>query len=386
VKEKKTINVCGREGDVCHCNGEVRYGVGYFSQREIRKDVNESIFCKLGHFMQNKKNLASLRNKAKNCLCKNKKRRVALCFWGVNRSLNRTIDSLKKFIVKPLQKANVDFDIFFHTYSLETIDSFWARERSALVEGAINEYQQLSKLGKIRRWEATEQTLFDHETNYSFFTKTQNIYPLGTMKNMIRSLNSLKRVTDLWLLEEEARGGAFLRKEITNLTTKLEKQQKMNGKEKRGFYDAIVYLRPDLEFLSPLNVSLLFSIGNRDLYTPIWSTYHGLNDRFAAGAPKAVLSFGHRLHHLQFFASLGNEVHSERFLAWAVQEHAQVKPVFSKEPCGIRMRTSGPSSYDCLRIESRFMHHPALKVQQWRSSGRNNPRKNKFSQKLGKIG
>ena len=41
--------------------------------------------------------------------------RVALCFFGVNRSLNRTIASIRARILKPLRERCAQVDVFFHT-------------------------------------------------------------------------------------------------------------------------------------------------------------------------------------------------------------------------------------------------------------------------------
>ncbi len=46
-------------------------------------------------------------------------KRVALCFWGLTRSLNFTVDSLRENILSILEKNGVKYDIFMHTYCFE---------------------------------------------------------------------------------------------------------------------------------------------------------------------------------------------------------------------------------------------------------------------------
>ena len=43
------------------------------------------------------------------------RRRVAVCFWGINRSLDLTLPSIQKHLLAPL--AGHDVQLFFHTYT-----------------------------------------------------------------------------------------------------------------------------------------------------------------------------------------------------------------------------------------------------------------------------
>ena len=43
------------------------------------------------------------------------RRRVAVCFWGINRSLDLTLPSIQKHLLAPL--ADHDVELFFHTYT-----------------------------------------------------------------------------------------------------------------------------------------------------------------------------------------------------------------------------------------------------------------------------
>uniref|UniRef100_A0A7S3K597 Uncharacterized protein n=1 Tax=Aureoumbra lagunensis TaxID=44058 RepID=A0A7S3K597_9STRA len=360
---------CAKEGEICaDCDGEVRYGVGSYSDRILRRVVNTNIRCSIESFTLKKKNYDSEHNantiQKRDCLCQSAKRRIAICFWGVNRALNKTANSIYTYIIKPLEEEETIIDIFFHSYTLESVNSAWAKEHNTQLQGALDEYKQLSKIGRVKRWEATEQGLFDKEMNYfSKYKEKDSVYPRETLKNLLRSLNSLKRVTNLWLFEEEMRGGFIL---FDDANKNYSDNQIANtisfNTTRRNYYDKIIYIRPDLLFKSPLDVDFLFSIPSSELYTPIWATYHGLNDRLAAGAPLAVLAFGYRFNFLSQYLAKGHQIHSERFLAWSVY-HSKIKPAFSNFPCGVRVRHLGAANKDCMRVESRFAKHPALKRQ-----------------------
>ena len=44
--------------------------------------------------------------------------RVALCFWGLTRSLKYTIDSIQSNVLDVLKKNGIQYTIFIHTYNI----------------------------------------------------------------------------------------------------------------------------------------------------------------------------------------------------------------------------------------------------------------------------
>ena len=121
----------------------------------------------------------------------------------MNRSLNRTIASLREMIFEPLEWAGAQVDVFFHTYTLAKVSSAWAREVDAVVGGPVQELKLLDE-GKHRvvEWSATNQDLFDKKTNYAAyyaFHGRRYSYSKQTVMNVVRAMNSLKLVTELWM-------------------------------------------------------------------------------------------------------------------------------------------------------------------------------------------
>ena len=74
----------------------------------------------------------------------------------MNRSLMRTIASIRERIFAPLERAGAQVDVFFHTYTLAKVSSAWAREVDAVVGGPNQELKLLDE-GKHRvvEWSAT---------------------------------------------------------------------------------------------------------------------------------------------------------------------------------------------------------------------------------------
>jgi hypothetical protein len=42
---------------------------------------------------------------------------IAICVWGICRSTNLTIESVKRHIFQPLIDAGITYDVFLHTYT-----------------------------------------------------------------------------------------------------------------------------------------------------------------------------------------------------------------------------------------------------------------------------
>ena len=57
-----------------------------------------------------------------------KKKKVAIGFYGITRSLKYTIDSIKTNIFDVFTKNNMDYDVFLHTYFLNNYSNKRAKE------------------------------------------------------------------------------------------------------------------------------------------------------------------------------------------------------------------------------------------------------------------
>ena len=48
-------------------------------------------------------------------------KKIAICFYGICRSTNYTIDSINKYIFNPLRHMIINYDIYLHTYTVNSI-------------------------------------------------------------------------------------------------------------------------------------------------------------------------------------------------------------------------------------------------------------------------
>ena len=103
------------------------------------------------------------------------RRRVAVCFWGINRSLDLTLPSIQRHLLAPL--ADHDVELFFHTYTQKRASHLAGFKRDeAPVPGAVAELRALERVGTVTAWSATDQFAFDAAFDYGPFlsAKRQN--------------------------------------------------------------------------------------------------------------------------------------------------------------------------------------------------------------------
>jgi len=200
---------------------------------------------------------------------------IAICFWGICRSTDKTIESIKKCIYEPLTKAGYTYDIYVHTYSLS----------SPLTNPRANEYNiilnnELYKLLMPNHAKVDEQATIDKSLNIPLYQTQADPWSnnYDTHTNHLRALYSLMQVTSMW----------------------SEKS-----------YDRIIYARPDVNFLVPINLDWL----NENENTILLPNFHKypVNDRFALGWPNAMKIYGSRFNNALEFSKI-HPLHAEKYL------------------------------------------------------------------------
>ena len=139
--------------------------------------------------------------------------------------------------------------------------------------GSMNQELKLLDEGKHRvvEWSATNQQLFDKKTNYTAYyalhEHNQHVYPKETQRNVVRAMNSLKLVTELWMATASTHARQTHGGDIPLQKAAVES----------GWYSHVVYARPDLRYITPLDVALLRNLSDNELYTPEWDCWTGFN-------------------------------------------------------------------------------------------------------------
>ncbi|RYG96576.1 hypothetical protein EON65_54195, partial [archaeon] len=114
--------------------------------------------------------------------------RVALCFWGLLRSLQYTYPSIEKHIFHPLKFHHIEYDIFVHTYKFrEKYENIRNGEEATQLN--FTEYALLNPNYVFLE----DQNDFDENFSYTNFTTHGDPWKNGfvSLRNHVRALNSL---------------------------------------------------------------------------------------------------------------------------------------------------------------------------------------------------
>ena len=238
----------------------------------------------------------------------NLKQKICICFYGLTRSLNFTINSIQENILKVLIKNNYYFDIYLHTYNLDIINNKRSNEHN--IKLVPDEYKLLnSDYIKINN-----QDEFDKTININSYLIKGDPWPENpkiSLMNLLRQLNSLNQVNSL-------------------------------SNSKNINYNYYLYLRPDLKYLNKFDCNIIKNYKKNEFYTPIWGTFGGLNDRMGFGTKEVMDKFAKRIHYSKTYANI-NKLHSEQFLKYIMKEYI-IKDIKLKAN---RIRANGNESKDC---------------------------------------
>jgi len=219
--------------------------------------------------------------------------KVALCFWGIARSTDFTIESIERNIWKPLQDAGIKYTTFLHTFTLKN-----PYTNSRASEWNIHLKNDIWKMLLPDHYLVEQQEDIDKILNFKKYRthgdpweceRISMYRKYSTLDNLIRALYSLSKVTSLW----ESMASRF---------------------------DAVIYLRPDVRFITPLKIEWITQCQHGTVYIPNFHLVDGWNDRFAIGRPNDMLLYGRRFIDAHIY-SLKKPLHSESFLAEYMQKH-----------------------------------------------------------------
>ena len=208
---------------------------------------------------------------------------IIIGIWGILRSLPYTIESIERFCFQPLRQHGHTYEIFMHTYS--SLEPY---------ENARN-----GEMGRVNTssWEllnpdyifVENQDMFDRRIDYAKFESNGDAWKnnFSSLKNHVRALNSLLHLT-----------------ELIESTSKIRR------------VDSVIFLRPDVTFISELPVYLLSLFPNNTLFVPDFHRScngNEYNDRMAMGDVKSAVAYGNRLRFAAEYVRT-HKLHSEKFV------------------------------------------------------------------------
>jgi len=207
---------------------------------------------------------------------------VALCFWGIARSLKYTINSIENNILNILKENNIEYKIYFHTY---TSNSKYNNPRANEYDCKLdnNEY----KILQSDYIEVEDQDKIKLELDVKKYRTHGDAWHsnFNTLDNFILAMYSRKK---LWKLI-------------------------VNSKE----YDKIthyIFVRPDVKFLNKFNIKWLNIINENQIFIPNFHLFHfGFNDRMCI-CKKSIAEVYSNIFTYIYLYSLRKKVHSETLI------------------------------------------------------------------------
>lgn len=269
--------------------------------------------------------------------------RIALCFFGQVKNINKQqVKNLTDNVISPLLELYSAMDIYIHTYNMRTFNNRRNKEYNVSIDVGAS----ISLMISMLRQHHSPQRIFlkgveisdPHDADLSFRPLSYYLDHGDPWRNkgvslfyLLRQYYSLDRVTKLW--EDK------MQSTLLNAT----------------YYDAMVYLRPDLIYYDrlplptpPKKRSLhgtpLTLFENNAIYAPHFARYNkGLNDRFAMGRPDVMQIYGHRMHDIdRYFATYTNDsLWAEPFLYKVMVEMHGVRYVPLRNFVFTRVRADG---------------------------------------------
>ena len=212
--------------------------------------------------------------------------KVCICFFGLTRSLRYTIDSINKNIFKILEDNNIKYDIYLHTYNLEVLTNKRSNEFNCMLD--TEEY----KLLNAKEFIIDSQDEFDKNFDYNSVKKFGDYWGdnFSSLKNLIRQLNSLKKVFSL----------------IEN---------------KNNEYDSFIFIRPDLKIISKIDIGNILETKNENVIaTCNFSKWRGLNDRVAIGSYNSIKKYANRIDNIYEYMNENGKLHAEKLLKFVMEK------------------------------------------------------------------
>mmetsp|Transcript_14321 Transcript_14321/g.32159 ORF Transcript_14321/g.32159 Transcript_14321/m.32159 type:complete len:310 (+) Transcript_14321:193-1122(+) len=207
---------------------------------------------------------------------------IAICVWGIMRSLRYTIHSLHHFMLTPIQRSGNTYEIFMHTYNF-----------TGIYESARN-FEPASQLN-FSDWKILkpDHILVEDQDEYDKYANYEQYMDMGdpwhndyvSFRNHLRALHALQQLAIA--LEEASHQRQF---------------------------DGVIYVRADVLLLNPVPFFLL-----KRPQTMFLPDFHRsckggeYNDRMALGDMDSALVYGRRIEHALEY-SRRNPLHAEKFI------------------------------------------------------------------------
>lgn len=218
--------------------------------------------------------------------------KVAICFWGISRSLKYTLASIKNNIYSVLSKNGIEYKVFIHTYKINDLyNNIRTKEKNIVLDN--NEYKLL-------------------EPNYELVDDEDKIKAEINVK-------SYRTHPDPWHSNYNTVDNFIL---AIYSKTQLCIMVKNSG----ILFDYILFVRPDQLYISPFDINYFNKINNETICMPNFNIFSGVNDRFSICNYKNYTIYGDLFKFLFNYSKI-KPLHAETFLNYFLKKN-NIKYVF----------------------------------------------------------
>ena len=210
--------------------------------------------------------------------------KIAICFWGLTRSLKYTIDSLNENLFLQLDKNNIKYHKFIHTFYFEGLyNNKHGAEKNIKLD--FDEY----KLLKPDYFLLENQDEIIKKIDFKKYEFNNTVHNNRiTLRNAILAHYSMKKVTEM----------------VEN--TKIN-------------YDYIIFIRPDSKIIDKFNVRWFLLSRKKKILSPKFGKSNGLNNRMFVGNYNQGIIFGKSLDFIEEYTQEKVYI-SEPFIMWVAKK------------------------------------------------------------------
>lgn len=249
--------------------------------------------------------------------------RIALCFFGITRSLSFTRASIEANVLGPARAAG-EARVFAHFFRLERIENLRTKEAADIDPGehrmlAPDELRLEAPGDCLARWEF--ERIAEHGDTWGD--------GFASVRNLVHQLHSLHVVTGMAAAWQP---------------------------------DLWIYARPDLRYhdsLAPI-LSRALAGPEETAWLPLWQARGGHNDRLAVlRGGRVARKYGARAERMhEFCAATAGPLHSERLLGFALAGE-RVRRIGTR---ATRVRAGGIDSWESFSFQPIERLHSRLEA------------------------
>ncbi len=219
-------------------------------------------------------------------------KKVAILFFGLTRSLNKTSHSLHENLFNHLTNNSIDYDIFIHTYKIYgPYINRWSKEKTKKYNN-----EDVEKLLNPKYFIHDDQNEIIKTIDFNEYYKklgnwTGDFTSDATkylIRNMVLALYSKKKITLLF-------------------------DQHINE------YDYAIIIRPDMEIKTKIDISYFDLLNDNNIIIPEDDWWAGCNDRMCIAKPSIISYCGKLYDELKSYSERKNII-SERYFQDKLKE------------------------------------------------------------------